>query len=178
MLEDFSKTRLRVLLTLAAALIALLCLAGCNKKSGEGVVLEKEYIPIKEATPTPALTPTAQPSVTQTEPTVAVESTGNSDEPAPNNESTPDEKVVSEIHEDEVNVDGYVMKKDVRGTSKDPRATDHESWIVRVQMVADLRRVDVHTDKARWQKLKAGDRVHVTYRQGKYTGTIWDSEIE
>ena len=70
------------------------------------------------------------------------------------------------------------MKKNVRGTSKDPRATDQERWIVSVKMVADLRLVDVQTNQARWEKLKVGDRIKITYQQGKYTGTVWNSEIE
>ena len=59
------------------------------------------------------------------------------------------EEVVTELHEDEVNANGYVMKQNVRGTGKDPRATDQERWIVRVQMITDLRRVDVQTDEPR-----------------------------
>jgi hypothetical protein len=33
-------------------------------------------------------------------------------------------------------------------------------------------------DQPRWEALKVGDRVKVTYKTGKYTGTVWDSEIE
>ena len=80
--------------------------------------------------------------------------------------------------EDEIDVDGYVMKKDVRGTSRDPRAMSDEQWIVRVQMVDDLRRIKVQTDKAHFDKVKIGDRIKVSYRQGKYTGTVWASEID
>ena len=79
---------------------------------------------------------------------------------------------------DEIDVDGVVMKKDVRGTSRDPRAMTDEQWIVRVQMVADLTRIKVQTDKAHYDKIRVGDRVKVSYRQGKYTGTVWASEIE
>ena len=82
------------------------------------------------------------------------------------------------MQEDEIEVDGYVMKKEVRGTGKDPRARDHERWIVRVEMIADLRRIDVQTDQPHWEKVKVGDRIKVTYRQGKYTGTVWDADIE
>ena len=57
-----------------------------------------------------------------------------------------------------------------------PRMTEEE-WIVSVQMVADQRWLDIKVDKARWNKLKEGDRVKVTYREGKYTGTAWDAEI-
>jgi hypothetical protein len=45
-------------------------------------------------------------------------------------------------------------------------------------MIADLRRLDVQTDRPRWEKVKIGDRIKVTYRQGKYTGTVWDADID
>ena len=60
--------------------------------------------------------------------------------------------------------------------SGSPRMTA-EQWVVSVQMVADQRWIDVRVDKARWEKLKEGDRVKVTYREGKYTGTAWGAEI-
>jgi hypothetical protein len=158
--KDFSKSRSKVFFGFATWLIVILNLTGCYKRSGEAVVLEKEHIAIREATPTPAAESSATPS----------ESPASADAPG--------EEMVFEMKEDEINVDGYVMKKNVRGTSKDPRARDHERWIVRVEMVADLRRIDVHTDQSHWDKVKAGDRIKISYRQGKYTGTIWDSEIE
>lgn len=55
---------------------------------------------------------------------------------------------------------------------------DHERWIVNVQMIADLRRLSVQTDQPHWGKVKIGDRIKITYRQGKYTGTVWDAEID
>jgi hypothetical protein len=70
------------------------------------------------------------------------------------------------------------MKKDARGTSRDPRAMSDEQWLVSVEMVSDLRRFDIHTDKAHWERVKVGDRISVSYRQGKYTGTVWSAEIE
>jgi hypothetical protein len=60
--------------------------------------------------------------------------------------------------------------------SGSPRMTEEE-WIVSVQMVSNQRWIDVRVDKARWEKLKEGDRVKVTYREGKYTGTAWAAEI-
>jgi hypothetical protein len=89
-----------------------------------------------------------------------------------------EEATPRELAEDEMVVDTYVMKKEARGTSRDPRATTDEQWIVRVQMVADLQRIKVQTDKAHWDKVKVGDRINVSYRQGKYTGTVWSAEIE
>ena len=61
-------------------------------------------------------------------------------------------------------------------TESSPRMTE-EQWVVSVQMVADQRWLDVRVDKARWENLKEGDRVKVTYREGKYTGTAWGAEI-
>lgn len=138
-----------------------LTFAGCSKKSGKAVVLEKEHIAAREIVPTPAPDQTATPD----------EVTASSPEPMPGVEEA------RELAEDEVEVDTYVMKKDARGTSRDPRATSDEQWIVRVQMIAG-RRVKVRTDKAHWDKIKSGDQINVSYREGKYTGTVWASEIE
>ncbi len=52
-----------------------------------------------------------------------------------------------------------------------------EQWIVEVQMIEDLRRFNVHTDQPHFDKVKVGDRVNVSYRQGKYTGTVWVAEL-
>ena len=125
-------------------------LSGCQKKSGEAVVLAKEHIaaalPIAE-------TPNAQSA------------------PSPYEQPRP-------IADDEITVDGYVMKPEVRGTSRDPRALKTEQWIVKVQMLYDSRRIDVRADQAQWEKLRENDRVKVKYRIGKYTGTVWSAEIE
>jgi hypothetical protein len=88
-----------------------------------------------------------------------------------------EEATPRELAEDEIVVDTYVMKKDARGTSRDPRATSDEQWIVQVQMIGGPR-IKVQTDKAHWDKVKIGDQINVSYREGKYTGTIWASEIE
>ena len=60
---------------------------------------------------------------------------------------------------------------------KDERATNHEQWIVKVRMRDNGRRIEVRADQAQWEKLHENDRVKITYRVGKYTGTVWDSEI-
>jgi hypothetical protein len=135
--------------------------AGCSKKSGKAVVLEKEHIAVREIVPTPAPDQTAAPG----------EVAARSPEPTPRYEEAP------ELAADEIVVDTYVMKKDARGTSRDPRATTDEQWIVRVQMIAGLR-IKVQTDRAHWDKVKVGDQINVSYRQGNYTGTVWASEIE
>ena len=146
---------------LTAAPLFLLLHAGCSKQSGEAVVLEKEYIAAgeEEATPTPGITP-ADPAVTAT--------------------STPqaDESATRPMADDEIDVEGYVMKKEVRGTTKDPRAYPGlEQWRLTVQMVAGGRTFVVRAPKAQFEKLKPGDRVTVRYREGKYTGAVWSAEL-
>jgi len=96
------------------ALLLLLVLGGCEKKSGEAVVVEKDYI-------------------------AAV-------------------KQGEEV--------------------KDERATNHEQWVVEVRMLDNGRKIQVRADRAQWEKLRENDRVKVTYRAGKYTGTVWDADIE
>ena len=140
----------------------ILIFAGCSKKSGKAVVLEKEHIAIREIVATPATEQAAIPG----------EVAASSPEPTPRVEEAP------ELAADEIVIDTYVMKKDARGTSRDPRATSDEQWIVRVQMVADLRRIKVQTDKAHWDKVKVDDQINVSYREGKYTGTVWAADIE
>jgi hypothetical protein len=44
-------------------------------------------------------------------------------------------------------------------------------------MLDNGRRIEVHADRAQWEKLYESNRVSVTYRAGKYTGTVWDAEI-
>jgi hypothetical protein len=133
----------------ACVLFLIICVTGCEKKSGEAVVLEKEHI----ATTLPtAETPNAQSTA------------------SPNDKPRP-------MADDEIAVDGYVMKPKARGTGRDPRALKHEQWIVKVRMVDDGRRIQVQADQTQWEKLRENDRVKVTYRVGRYTGTVWGAEI-
>jgi hypothetical protein len=123
---------------------------GCEKNRGEAVVLAKEHI---DAAPPPAETPNMQ------------------SEPSPNAQ-------LRSMADNEIAVDGYVMKPEVRGTSRDPRALQHEQWIVKVRMFDNGRTMQVPADQAKWEKLRENDRVKVKYRTGKYTGTVWAAEIE
>jgi hypothetical protein len=132
------------------AAFSIISLIGCDKNSGEAVVLAKKHI---DAAPTTTKTPTA-------------ESTPN-----------PDQQL-RPMADDEIAVDGYVMKPDARGTSRDPRALTHEQWIVKVRMLDNGRTFQVPADQAKWEKLRENDRVKVRYRTGKYTGTVWAAEIE
>jgi hypothetical protein len=132
------------------AALLMIGATGCEKKSGQAVVLAKEHIaaalPIAE-------TPNAKSA------------------------DTPDEHL-RPMRDDEIAVDGYVMKPEVRGTSRDPRALKDEQWIVKVRMLDNGRTFQVPADRAKWEKLRENDRVKVRYRTGKYTGTVWAAEIE
>ena len=130
--------------------LLLIGFSGCDKKSGEAVVLAKEHID--------AALPTTE---------------------TPNTESTPNpDEQLRPMADDEIAVDGYVMKPEARGTSRDPRALKHEQWIVKVRMLDNGRTFQVPADQAKWEKLRENDRVKVRYRTGKYTGTVWAAEIE
>lgn len=128
----------------------MISIAGCEKNSGEAVVLAKEHI---DAALPIAETPNAQSA------------------------PSPDEQIRL-MADDEIAVDGYVMKPEVRGTSRDPRALQHEQWIVKVRMLDNGRTFQVPADRTKWEKLHQNDRVKVRYRTGKYTGTVWAAEME
>ena len=132
------------------ATCSIISLTGCDKKSGEAVVLTKEHI---DAAP-----PTTETATTESTP-------------------GPDEQI-RRMSDDEIAVDGYVMKAEARGTSRDPRALTREQWIVNVRMLDDGREFQVPADQAKWKKLRENDRVRVRYRTGQYTGTVWAAEIE
>ena len=157
--------RLQAIFGLVAVMVASVGVTGCWKKSGQAVVLDKEHIAAAEITPTPA--PTTEQSASPKAPT-----------PTPSELASQEEEQPRELAEDEIAVDTYVMKKDVRGTSRDPRARRDEQWIVNVQMIEDRRQIKVQTDQRHYDKVKVGDRIKVSYRQGKYTGTVWSAEIE
>src|SRR5262245_16193806 len=132
------------------AAFLIIAATGCEKKSGEAVVLAKEHI--DAAVPT-AETPSAQSG------------------PSPDEQLRP-------MADDEIAVDGYVMKPALRGTSRDPRALKDEQWLVKVRMLDDGRTIQVPADQARWEKLRENDRIKVRYRTGRYTGTVWSAEID
>ena len=145
----------------ATALLVLLGASGCTKKVGDAVVLEKEHIDAAEPSPTPApVTTSSEIAVAALSPTVSAE------------------PLQTELAPDEIVVDTYVMKKNVRGTGKDPRASSQEKWLMKVEMIQDLRRFTILADRAHFLKYKVGDRVRVRYKEGNYSGTVWDSQIE
>ena len=137
-------------------LLAIFCLAGCEKQSGEAVVLAKEHI-------------AAVPPISETSPAGF---------PASPNEISNSAEQPRPIDDDEITVDGYVMKPEVRGTSHDPRVLKDEQWLVKVRTIDDGRTFNVQAEQGQFDKLKEGDRVQVRYRIGKYTKTVWDAEIE
>jgi hypothetical protein len=143
----------------AMVLVVSLAVGGCTKKFGDAVVLEKEHIAAAEPSPTPS------PVTTSSEIAVA----------APRPSSEP---LQTELAPDEIVVDTYVMKKNVRGTGKDPRASSQEKWLMKAEMIQDRRRFTILADRAHFLKYKVGDKVRVRYKEGNYTGTVWDSQIE
>ena len=144
----------------AMGLLILFGAGGCTKKVGDAVVLEKEHIDAAEPSPTPT------PATASSEIAVAAPSPTASTEP-----------VQTELAPDDIVVDTYVMKKNVRGTGKDPRASSQEKWLMKVEMIQDLRRFTILADRAHFLKYKVGDKVRVRYKEGNYSGTVWDSQI-
>ena len=132
------------------AAFLILAVTGCEKDSGEAVILSKEHIDAARRN-------------TET----------------PNTESTAStEEQLRPLANDEIAVDGYVMKPEVRGRSRDPRALQHEQWLVKVRMLDNGRTFQVPADQEKWEKLRENDRIKVKYRKGKYTGTVWAAEID
>src|SRR5262245_23089125 len=148
------------------AAFLIIAVTGCEKHSGQAVVLAKEHI---DAAAPRAKTPNMSPSGVQE--TARPTGTQAESAPAPDVEIRP-------MADDEIAVEGYVMKSEVRGTSRDPRALKDEQWLVKVRMVDNGRTFQVPTNQAKWKKLRENDRVKVRYRTGKYTGTVWAAEIE
>jgi hypothetical protein len=139
-----------MLLRLALTGFLALSIAGCSKKMGEAIVVTKEHIDAREP---------------------------NTSSPSPSDSPVKEESEIREMAPDEIDADGFVMKKDVRGTSKDPRASTEEQWRVTVEIVNVGRTIVVRTDRAHFDKLKNGDRVRVRYKEGNYTGTVWDADF-
>ena len=132
------------------AVFLVIAFVGCQKNTGEAVVLAKEHI-------------AAALQIAET----------------PNSHSAPgSDEQVRPMADDEIAVDGYVMKPEERGTSRDPRALKNEQWLVKVRMVDNGRTFQVPAEQAKWERLHENDRVKVKYRTGKDTGTVWAAEIE
>jgi hypothetical protein len=160
-------SKLLKLAPFAAGLLVVASFAGCWKKSGEAIVVEKEHIDAGEVPPTP----TPGPATT--------DATEIAVQPAATPQESPmqEEYVEKELAPNEIVVDTYVMTKDVRGTSKDPRAYPGlEQWRIKVRTIGGLG-LTVHAEKAQFERLKVGDRVKVRYSEGKYTGAVWSAEI-
>jgi hypothetical protein len=137
-------------------LLAFFCLAGCEKQRGEAIVLAREHI-------------AAAPPISKTSPAGS---------PASPNEISTTSEELRPIGNDEITVDGYMMKPEVRGTTHDPRALKDEQWLVKVRMIDDGRTFNVQAEQGQFDKLKEGDRVQVRYRLGIYTKTVWGAEID
>jgi hypothetical protein len=111
-----------------AGSLVMIAFAGCWKKSGEAIVEEKEYIAAGEEPETPTPGPATSPAESRAAPVNPAASPSGSGESA--------EYLERPLAEDEIVVDSYVMKKNVRGTSKDPRAYPGlEQWRIRVRLI-------------------------------------------
>lgn len=64
------------------------------------------------------------------------------------------------------------------GTTPGKRQLSNPQWIINVEMVKGGRKIDVHVDETEWQRRTKGERVLVSYSEGKYTGTVWGAEIK
>jgi len=148
--------------------LLLAVVTGCSKESGEAIVVEKEYIAAGEELGTPTPGPA----------TSAAEQDATATASPPESGETVEYATAKPLAEDEIVIGNYVMKKNVRGTSKDPRAQPgHEQWRMIVQMVVGGRSFMVQAQQAQYERFKVGDRVKVRYRKGKYTDTVWSAEI-
>ena len=155
---------------LTRCVVALLLITGpcgCKKNSGEAVVLAKEHID--------AALPAETPNVRRIGVSRQVRTRPNGIQAESASGPTPE---IRPMADDEIAVDGYVMKPEARGTSRDPRALQHEQWIVKVRLLDNGRTFEVPADQAKWEKLRENDRVKVRYRTGKYTGTVSAAELE
>ncbi len=149
-----------------AGLIILATLTGCERRHSEAIVLEKEHIAVRAPTSTPARLNDQSVTVENTLPETA-KPEAEAHEPEPR-----------EMAPDEIAVDGVVMKAALRGTEHDPRASGDEQWLVKLRTTDSGRTFQVHADRVRYEKVHVGDRVKVSYRVGKYTGTVWAAELE
>lgn len=129
------------------AAVAVLLIAGCQKNEGQAVVLSKEHVAAAEAKPPAPASGDAGPQAAR------------------------------EMARDEIAVDGVVMKKRDRGTSRDPRALPSEQWIVKVRLKDGGRTFNVPAEPSQFERLNEGDSVRVRYSVGKYTDTVWAAEI-
>jgi len=72
---------------------------------------------------------------------------------------------------------GALPAPEPRGALRVRIMTD-EQWLVRVSLVSGGRQMRVPCDPRQYEKLRPGDHVEVSYREGNYTGTIWSAEIK
>jgi hypothetical protein len=154
------------LVTICFALVLFVAagFGGCDKKRSEAIVIDKEHIDAAEIVPSPSPEP-------------SVETPKESPDKSPSPDE-PDYQEAPPLAPDEVVVSGRVVKKEVLGTSKDPRATKDEQWRVTVDIPAAKQSHTIQTDRAHYDRVKVGDRIKVRYRVGQFTGVVWYADIE
>ena len=149
------KKGIRKCLSCLICLSAILALAGCEKKSEAAVILLKEHIPVRESGYTP---PKKKPV-------------------SPGRSGANEEEKTTDQEPGTITVDGYIMRPEVQGTGRDPRALNHEQWIVVVRLTNSGRAIHIQTNRFQFEKVNPPDLIQVVYRVGKYTGTVWGAEI-
>jgi hypothetical protein len=154
---DFVSIRFALLVLVTASF------TGCDKKRTETIVTAKEHIDAAENTPSPSPEPTPGKAKDGTQKSSSRETVY---------------KEAAPLADDEIEVDGRVMKKQVRGTSRDPRATKEEQWRVTVHIPAAKQSHTIQTDRGHYDRVKVGDRIKVVYRVGQFTSVVWYADIE
>lgn len=121
---------LRQLIALAAGFVLLFGFAGCRKRNSEAVIIGKEYVAAMEISTTPKA----------------------------DNNASPIEPVSGDSPKQPAGSDGLVTgepeestRMDDQGPAQDPRATDHDQWIVNVRMTNSARKIDVRVEPPQWE---------------------------
>ncbi len=73
-------------------------------------------------------------------------------------------------------IPAQIISADGPATAQQEGTTPHDRWLVHVEM-ADGKKALADVEQAEWDELRVGDKVQATYKQGKYTGTVWYVEL-
>ncbi len=73
-------------------------------------------------------------------------------------------------------IPAQIIPADGPAPAQQEGTTPHDRLLVHVEM-ADGKRPLADVEQAQWDELRVGDKVQATYKQGKYTGTVWYVEL-
>lgn len=73
-------------------------------------------------------------------------------------------------------IPAQIIPADGTEPARQEGATPHDRLLVQVAM-ADGKKALADVQQAQWDELRVGDKVKATYKQGKYTGTVWYVEL-